>query len=334
MRGRRQEVSKPGSVLFVHPEGICESKNVGAGTRVWAFAHVLSAAKIGRDCNICDHVFVENDVTLGDRVTVKCGVQLWDGIHLEDDVFVGPNVTFTNDPFPRSKKRPDHFATTNVRSGASIGANATILPGVEIGSFAMVGAGSVVTRSVPARAIAVGNPARIVGYVQADGTRGGSVVSEVEATHTEGAPKIEKLPVRGVTLNHLSAFEDMRGALAVGNVGADIPFEPKRYFLVHSVPSIEVRGEHAHWTCHQFLVCTHGACSVVVDDGQSSAEVRLTRPSLGVYMPPMTWAVQYKYTPDAVLLVLASHAYDPDDYIRTYSDFLAAIDGHSSGHDD
>lgn len=320
-------MSKPGSIPFVHPEGICESNNVGAGTRVWAFAHVLPGAKIGRDCNICDHVFVENDVTLGDRVTVKCGVQLWDGVHLEDDVFVGPNATFSNDPFPRSKARPERLATTNVRSAASIGANATILPGVEIGSFAMIGAGSVVTRSVPTRAIAVGNPARIVGYVQADGTRGGSVVSEVETTRVDGAAKIEEIPVRGVTLHHLPAFEDMRGALAVGDVGTDIPFEPQRYFLVHSVPSIEVRGEHAHRTCHQFLVCTHGACSVVVDDGRSSAEVRLSRPSLGVYMPPMTWAVQYKYTSDAVLLVLASHAYDPDDYIRTYSDFLAAVEG-------
>jgi dTDP-4-dehydrorhamnose 3,5-epimerase-like enzyme len=218
--------------------------------------------------------------------------------------------------------------------GASIGANATILPGVEIGSFAMVGAGAVVTRSVPTRAIAVGNPARIVGYVQADGTRGDAVVPEVATTPADGAPKVRKLPVRGVTLHHLPAFEDMRGALSVGNIGPDVPFEPQRYFLVHSVPSIEIRGEHAHRVCHQFLVCTHGACSVVVDDGRSSAEVRLTRPSLAVYMPPMTWAVQYKYTPDAVLLVLASHTYDPDDYIRTYSDFLAEVEGHSAGHED
>ena len=320
-------MSKPESTPFVHPHGICESKSVGAGTRVWAFAHVLPAAKIGRDCNICDHVFIENDVTLGDRVTVKCGVQVWDGVYLEDDVFVGPNVTFSNDPFPRSKARPARFATTNVRSGASIGANATILPGVEIGSFAMVGAGAVVTRSVPPRAIAVGNPARIVGYVQADGTRQDPVIMELATTQTAGTPKVEELKVRGVTLHHLPAFEDMRGALSVGNIGADVPFPPRRYFLVHAVPSIEVRGEHAHRECHQFLVCTHGACSVVVDDGQSSAEVRLTRPSVGVYMPPMTWAVQYKYTADAVLLVLASHAYDPDDYIRTYDDFLAEVEG-------
>lgn len=322
--GRQEQVSEPEDVPSVHPEGICESTNVGGGTRVWAFAHVLPAARIGRDCNICDHVFVENDVTVGDRVTVKCGVQLWDGTHLEDDVFVGPNVTFSNDPFPRSKARPARFAATHVRTGASIGANATILPGVEIGSLAMVGAGAVVTRSVPPRAIVIGNPARIVGYVQADGSRQDSV-PELATGQATGEPKVEELPVRGVTLHHLPAFEDMRGALSVGNVGSDLPFQPQRYFLVHSVPSIEVRGEHAHRACHQFLVCTHGACSVVVDDGRSSVEIRLSRPSLGIYMPPMTWAVQYKYTADAVLMVLASHAYDPEDYIRTYGAFLAEV---------
>ena len=105
-------MSKAKSIPFVHPDGICESNDVGAGTRIWAFAHVLPGARIGSDCNICDHVFVENDVIVGDRVTVKCGVQLWDGVQLEDDVFVGPNVTFSNDPFPRSKARPARFATT------------------------------------------------------------------------------------------------------------------------------------------------------------------------------------------------------------------------------
>lgn len=153
------------SNVFLHPQAICESERVGAGTRVWAFAHVLPGAQIGRDCNICDGVFVENDVIVGDRVTIKCGVQLWDGLRLEDDVFVGPNATFTNDPFPRSRVTPASFQTTTVRAGASIGANATILPGIEIGSGAMVGAGAVVTRNVPAGALVVGNPARVVRYL-------------------------------------------------------------------------------------------------------------------------------------------------------------------------
>ncbi len=119
--------------VFVHARGICESENVGPGTRIWAFAHVLAGATLGADCNICDGVFVEDGVTVGDRVTIKSGVQLWDGVELEDDVFVGPNATFTNDPFPRSRQYLEEYPRTVVRAGASIGANATILPGLEIG---------------------------------------------------------------------------------------------------------------------------------------------------------------------------------------------------------
>jgi acetyltransferase-like isoleucine patch superfamily enzyme len=147
---------------FVHPKAICESNTIGSGTRIWAFAHVLPGAKIGADCNICDGVFIENNVVVGDRVTVKCGVQLWDGVRLEDEVLVGPNATFTNDPFPRSKVYPEKFLETVVEKGASIGANATILPGIRIGARAMVGAGAVVTRDVAADTIVMGNPAEAV----------------------------------------------------------------------------------------------------------------------------------------------------------------------------
>jgi len=148
--------------LFVHSAGLCESRNVGSGTRVWAFAHILPGAKIGRDCNVCDHVFIENDVVVGDAVTIKCGVQLWDGLRVGDNVFIGPNATFTNDLHPRSKQYPEAFVETVIEDGASIGANATILPGIRIGRGAMVGAGAVVTRDVPAHATVVGNPARVI----------------------------------------------------------------------------------------------------------------------------------------------------------------------------
>src|SRR4051812_13398076 len=163
--------------FFVHPQALCESTAIGKNTRVWAFAHVLPLARIGEDCNICDHVFIENDVVIGDRVTVKCGVQLWDGIRLADDVFVGPNATFTNDRFPRSKAYPSKFSQTIVSKGASIGANATILPGLRIGAGAMVGAGTVVTRDVPPNAIVVGNPGRITGYVTSH-VRPGAITAE------------------------------------------------------------------------------------------------------------------------------------------------------------
>jgi UDP-2-acetamido-3-amino-2,3-dideoxy-glucuronate N-acetyltransferase len=151
--------------FFVHSQALCESKTIGENTKVWAFAHVLPGAVLGSECNICDHVFIENDVKVGDRVTVKCGVQLWDGITVEDDVFIGPNATFTNDIFPRSKVYPEKFLRTIVKKGASIGANATILPGITIGEGAMVAAGAVVTKSVPNKAIVMGNPARVTGYV-------------------------------------------------------------------------------------------------------------------------------------------------------------------------
>lgn len=146
---------------FVHPSADVQAANVGAGTRIWQYCVVLPGARIGARCNICSHCFIENDVVVGDDVTVKCGVQLWDGVTLEDQVFIGPNVTFTNDESPRSKMHKKPLRTV-IKRGASIGANATILPGLTIGESAMVGAGSVVTRDVPNGATVVGNPARLI----------------------------------------------------------------------------------------------------------------------------------------------------------------------------
>lgn len=151
--------------FFQHDKALVETKDVGEGTRIWAFTHILPGARIGSNCNICDHVFIENDVLVGNNVTIKCGVQLWDGVRIEDNVFIGPNATFTNDMFPRSKVYPEKFFQTVVKTGASIGANATLLPGITIGENAMVGAGAVVTKDVPAGALVVGNPAKIMRQV-------------------------------------------------------------------------------------------------------------------------------------------------------------------------
>jgi UDP-2-acetamido-3-amino-2,3-dideoxy-glucuronate N-acetyltransferase len=303
---------------FQHPQAIVESRDIGPGTRIWAFAHVLPGAVVGADCNICDGVFIENDVVIGDRVTVKCGVQLWDGVVLENDVFVGPNATFTNDPFPRSKQGFER-RNTLVRRAASIGANATILPGLTIGANAVVGAGAVVTRDVPPNAVVVGNPARITGYVDAKH----ATVEQVAPVGPDGEPR--SLRVAGAKLYRMPLVKDLRGALTFGESGRPVPFPIKRYFVVFDVPSREVRGEHAHHTLHEFLVCLQGSCAVALDDGEARDEVTLDTPTVGLHVPPRVWRVHYKYSADAILLVLASDEYKADDYIRDYDDFTALV---------
>ncbi|MGN6120148.1 MAG: WxcM-like domain-containing protein [Rhodanobacter sp.] len=307
--------------FFVHEKALCESTKIGEGTRIWAFAHVLPDATVGSDCNICDGVFIENDVVVGNQVTVKCGVQLWDGVTLEDNVFVGPNATFTNDIRPRSKVYPDAFLRTVVEEGASIGANATVLPGIRIGRNAMIGAGAVVTRTVPPNAVVVGNPARIVGYI---GTATQSPPKPTLTNHGAEA-SVHGTSVTGVQLHTFNAVTDMRGSLSVGEFEREIPFHANRYFLVYDVPTAEVRGEHAHHQCHQFLIAARGTVHVVADDGHAREEFILDRPNAGLYLPPMIWGTQYKYSSDAMLLVFASHFYDPKDYIREYGKFLELV---------
>jgi acetyltransferase-like isoleucine patch superfamily enzyme len=300
-----------------HPAAIVETEDIGAGTRVWAFVHILPGARIGTDCNLCDHVFIENDVIVGDRVTIKSGVQLWDGIRIEDDVFIGPNVTFTNDPFPRSKNHPEKYAITSIQKGASIGANATILPGVTVGQNAMVGGGSVVTKDIPPNAIVTGNPARIVNYVLQGQRQNVQII--------DSSTELEELPVPQARLYQFPEISDLRGKLTFAETPDSLPFVPQRFFLVYAVPGKDVRGEHAHKELHQFLICVNGSCAVVVDDGENRCEVALDRPTLGLHVPPMVWATQYKFTSDAVLLVLASDIYKAEDYIRNYDEFLRLV---------
>lgn len=309
-------------IQHIHSLADVKSQNIGDGTRIWQFCVVLPGAKIGANCNICAQVLIENDVIIGNNVTVKSGVQLWDGIRIEDNVFIGPNATFTNDLFPRSKVYPEHFLQTTIKSGASIGANATILPGVTIAQGAMIGAGAVVTRSVPPNAIVVGNPARIVGYTD---TKLEENVQQQVSKDDRKPPYFDKTAVRGVTVHKFPLIPDMRGSLTVGDFEQHIPFTPKRYFMVFDVPSKETRGEHAHRICHQFLICVRGSCAVLADDGVYRTEVLLDSPDKGIYLPPMVWGVQYKYSEDAVLLVFASHHYDAADYIRNYSEFLKEV---------
>jgi acetyltransferase-like isoleucine patch superfamily enzyme len=159
--------------VFVHPKGLCESNNVGRGTRVWAFAHVLAGARIGRDCNICDGAFVENGASVGDRVTIKNQVMIFEGVHIADDVFLGPGVIFTNDLRPRAhiKRHGDDLLRTTVQRGATLGAGAVVVCGVTIGEDAFIGAGAVVINDVPAHGFLVGNPGRLIGWACTCGER-------------------------------------------------------------------------------------------------------------------------------------------------------------------
>jgi acetyltransferase-like isoleucine patch superfamily enzyme/dTDP-4-dehydrorhamnose 3,5-epimerase-like enzyme len=291
-----------------HPAALIESESIGPATRIEAFAHVMAGAVVGADCRIAGQTFLETGAVIGDRVTLERGVQLWDGIEIEDDVFIGPNATFANRNFGDRA-----IEKTLVKRGAAIGANATLLPGRTIGERAVVGAGSVVTRDVPPHAIVAGNPARIIGYV---GASHGSPGVWGEIPHEPGARASR---VEGVAIHRLPLIRDLRGLLTVADPA---PFEVKRFFLVFDVPSRDVRGEHAHRRLHQFLVCVHGECRLIVDDGSSKEEIVLDAPQIGVHVPPMIWTVQYRHTADAVLLALASEVYDPADYIRDYAEFL------------
>ena len=309
---------------LINPQAICETTHIGINSRIQAFTHILPNARIGNDCNIFDHVLIENDVEIGDRVTIKSGAKICDGIRIQDDVFVGPNATFLNDKYPRSTPHAVRdISRTTVEKGASIGGNATILPGLKVGRGALIGAGSVITHDVPPGAIVLGNPGRITGY---DGVSDMSV----DQLATEGDPQVKKTQVRGVSIYELPTFRDLRGSLTVGEFVSDLPFIPKRFFLVYAVPGKDVRGEHAHRSCEQFLLCISGSIHVLVDDGSIRQEFKLDSPRMGIYLPPMTWSVQYKYSDDAILLAFASHAYSASDYIRLYDEFIELVRGNKT----
>jgi UDP-2-acetamido-3-amino-2,3-dideoxy-glucuronate N-acetyltransferase len=235
-----------------------------------------------------------------------------DDVVVESGAHIGPNASVLGRTDALFLEKPAAI----IKEKSVIGANAVVAPGVTVGARAVVGAGSVVTHDVPPLAIVVGNPARIVDYA--------------ETKHAQGAPPVSAtgiMPtaVKGVVLHHLKYVHDLRGDLSVGEFSKEIPFRPSRYFLVFNVPSAKTRGEHAHHRCEQFLVCVKGACAVVADDGTSREEFDLNGPTLGLYLPPMTWGIQYKYSSDAVLLVFASHEYDATDYIRDYDEFVALV---------
>lgn len=245
---------------------------------------------------------------LGTNVEISAGAIISGNCKIGDNCIIGPGAVL--DP-------GGDCARIVIEAGARIMASATIAGAVHIARGALVQAGAVVMRDVPPHAVVSGNPAQIIGYT----------TTVIDSTHVIGEPPPEvpgtaTTPVRGVTLHRLPKVLDLRGNLTVGEFGRTLPFEAKRYFMVFDVPNAEVRGEHAHRTCHQFLICAHGRCSVVADDGHTRDEFDLDDPSIGLHLPPLTWGIQYKYSRDAVLLVFASEFYDSTEYIRSYEEFL------------
>lgn len=213
-----------------------------------------------------------------------------------------------------------------IRSKARLDAGCIIGEGVVIGQNAWVRAGAVVLSSIPPNSIIEGNPAHVVGYRgHSDDDQRITRLVDRDSLGNQERPAKVRLGVGDSALYLMRRISDARGSLIVGEVPTEVPFAPARYFAVFDVPSVELRGEHAHKRCQQFLICLHGSCRVLLDDGEQRCEVILDHPDMGVFMPEMIWGTQYRYSPDAVLLVFASRPYEVEDYLRTYDEFLAEL---------
>jgi len=273
---------------------------------------IALSAKLG------DYVKAYPGAKVGDLTIIEGFTQIWSGVEIGARVRVEAGVVFVKNVGAERVGSE----TTRVSDGVHLGAGSIIGLGVTIGLGAVIEPGTVVLQNIPANAVVGGAPARITGYTQThtpnfEATQGRAVINNHETATQVG--------VGGVTLHRLKLVRDVRGDLSVGEFQNEVPFLPKRYFLVFDVPSEKVRGEHAHHRCHQFLVCVKGKCAVLVDDGCRRCEIELDAPNMGLYLPPLIWGVQYKYSPDAILLVFTSDYYDPADYIRDYQEFVATV---------
>lgn len=276
---------------------------------------------IGGGSSIGPHSVVGRGAVIGEGVRIGSHVHLRKGICIEDDARIGDGVHFALESHDGESPTTGDAGQRGILigRGAVIGTGATLLAGVTVASRAVVRPGSVVTQNVPTTAIVEGHPSQIVGYLDA--------LRTVVPVHS--GTEVPQVHVQGVKLRELRDILDMRGNLCALEYGRELPFIPQRTFFVYNVPNARVRGAHAHKACHQFLICPYGSVSILVDDGEHRQEILLDRPSLGLHVQPGVWAVQYRYSQDAILLVLASDPYDPEDYIRDYDQFLVWVSHRS-----
>ena len=267
-------------------------------------------ATLSSTCSIDAGTYVGSRVAIGERVVVKAGATLNGLCQIADDCVIGTGCVLD---------AGDDAGSVVIEAGAILAASVTVSGPAKIGKGARIEAGTTILRDVPPHALVAGNPAQIIGYTST------AERSEDLPAGKRNSHQVECSSVHGVTLHRFPRIIDLRGNLTVGEFERTVPFSPKRYFIVFGVPNAEIRGEHAHRTCKQFLICARGTCSVVADDGEHREEFLLDDPSLGLYLPPLTWGIQYKYSPDAVLLVFASEYYDSNEYIRDYDDFIELV---------
>jgi UDP-2-acetamido-3-amino-2,3-dideoxy-glucuronate N-acetyltransferase len=273
-----------------HPTAIVEESNIGAGSSIGAYSILRGGIELGQNCVIGDHVVLKGPLRISGEVVIDSHCVLQGPASLGQGVRVGPQTCIY-----------------------ALSADA-----LSIGDYAVIEPGSVVARNVPANAVVGGNPAKILRYRE-------TLPAAPMAHGPEPTGAVTRTMVRDVTLHKLPLVEDLRGNLSFGEMERHVPFPIKRYFVTFDVASEEARGEHAHRALHQFLVCVHGRVHIVADDGAHREEFILDRPYVGLHLPPLIWGVQYRFSPGAVLLVLCSEFYQPADYIRDYSEFLALV---------
>ncbi len=301
----------------IHPDALCAPESVGLNTEIGALSIVEQGATLGSNCRIGSHVSVQAEATIGNNVTLDSGVRVGSRTVIGDRVSVGCGAAIGFG----SHAVDEIGDSTTIENGALIGSGSVVVAGLRVGRNSVVGTGSIVTTDVPPNAMVAGNPARVHGYVHAMDQE--QRLPAPPAERETGNPIL--LGVGGCELWNLPQNRDARGSLVSVEFARELPFVPVRTFFVFDVPGEDVRGEHAHRHCSQFLIASSGGISVVIDDGSTATEVRLDRPNLGLYIPPGVWGIQYRFHQGGVLTVFASAAYDPDDYIRDYDEFTAYV---------